>query len=114
MLAPGPQGALATIRYEILREGIQDCEARTQIERALTDPALKAKLGADLAKRCEDALAERTKCLWEYVAPNTADDSWRGRASPEGQAWFLASQWPDRARKLYNLAGEVAAKVGQN
>jgi hypothetical protein len=114
VLAPGPQGALATARFEILREGIQDCEARILLEQAVTDPALKGKLGADLAKRCEEALAERTASLWKSIASagsTGADDSWRGRASTEGQTWFLASNWQDRARKLYALAAEVAEKV---
>jgi hypothetical protein len=114
LLAPGPQGALATARYEVLREGIQDCEARIQIEKALADPALKAKLGAGLVESCEGLLAERTASMWEAVAKGgaTADDAWRVKAtSPEGNAWFLTSGWQKRAQKLYTVAGEVQAKL---
>jgi hypothetical protein len=115
LLAPGPQGALATVRYEVLREGIQDCEARIQIEKALSDPAAKAKLGAGLVESCEGALAERTTCLWEAVAKGGTGDreAWRARVpSPEGNAWFLTSGWQKRAARLYALAGEVQAKLG--
>lgn len=35
LLAPGPSGPVATPRYEVFRKGIQLCEARTLIERAL-------------------------------------------------------------------------------
>jgi len=33
--APGPDGAVATVQYEMLREGLQDCEAIRAIERGL-------------------------------------------------------------------------------
>ena len=49
--APGPDGPVATQRFEALREGIQESEARIYIEKALTDEALLAKLGDDLAKQ---------------------------------------------------------------
>ena len=114
VLAPGPAGALATGRYEVLREGIQDCEARIILEKALADPALKAKLPGDLTAACEEALAERTRCLWEAIAKGggTAGDAWRVKAlSPEGNAWFIASGWQERARQLYTLAGRVQARL---
>ena len=84
------------------------------LEKALTDAALKAKLGADLVKRCEDALTERTTSLWKAVgapAGGDRDDTWRKGPSAQGQAWFLESHWPERSRKLYALAGEVAGKT---
>ena len=49
MLVPGPAGPVASTRYECMREGIQECEARIAIESVLTDEAQKAKLAADLA-----------------------------------------------------------------
>ena len=39
VLAPGPEGAIATVRYEVLREGLQECGARVAIEQALIDQA---------------------------------------------------------------------------
>ena len=59
--APGPNGALATQRFEMLREGIQDTEARIVLEKAL-----KAKtLPVELAARVEKLLPERSAYLKE-------------------------------------------------
>jgi hypothetical protein len=91
--APGPDGAIATVQYEILREGIQDCEAMARLRGALTDEALRARLGADLARRCETAIEEML-CMLETGA----------RCSPGGGADVRA-----HVRRLYALAGEVAA-----
>ncbi len=48
LLAPGPEGPVASDELEAYREGLQECEARIAIERALGDEARKARLGADL------------------------------------------------------------------
>ena len=67
-LAPGPEGAVATVRYEALREGLQECEARVAIEQALVDKALADKVGDDLAKKGQALLVERQKAFWRTVA----------------------------------------------
>jgi len=36
--APGPDGAVATVQYEMLREGVQECEAALAIRRQLRRP----------------------------------------------------------------------------
>ncbi len=41
----GPTGPVASTRYEQMREGVQQCEARIAIATALTDEKLKAKVG---------------------------------------------------------------------
>jgi hypothetical protein len=123
MLAPGPDGPAALQRYEILREGVQECEARIAIEQALTDPALKAKLGPELAKKSQDFLDARLWLLWragnplalsggygwQYAtAPLPASECYGGGA---GTTWFIGSGWQDRTQQLYSLAGEVARKA---
>lgn len=69
------------------------------------------------AGRGRGVLAERTQSLWKSVSATMPtgplDQAWRGRPSPEGQAWFLNSSWPQRAEKLYRLAAEVEKKVGR-
>ena len=45
LLAPGPEGPVASDEMEAYREGVQECEARIAIERALGDEARKARLG---------------------------------------------------------------------
>ncbi len=107
LLGPGPDGPVATIRFELLREGLQLAEARTFIERALTDPSKRARLGEDLARRCQQALDRRTYAI--------------KRADPQGNLvaargnpymWaFASSGWLDRDDELYQLASEVVSAL---
>jgi len=73
LLAPGPEGAVATARYENLREGIQICEARIYLEDALLDAGQRARLGADLAGRCQQVLDEHHRAMWKTVWSNEED-----------------------------------------
>jgi hypothetical protein len=116
LLAPGPEGAIATARYEMLREGVQECEARIAIERALTDKDLRRKLGDDLARRAQDVLDERTRAMLRGVfsliqgsrfASNRPNDWWQV-PGVIGSQWFLCSDWQVRTEKLFTTAGEVA------
>jgi len=66
MLLPGPTGPVASTRYEVFREGVQECEARIAIERVLTDDGLKAKLGADQAGRCQQLLDDRIAAIPQF------------------------------------------------
>ena len=49
LLAPGPEGPVSAARFENARLGMQQAEARTFIERALTDTEMP--LTAELAER---------------------------------------------------------------
>jgi hypothetical protein len=90
--APGPEGALPTVRYQMLREGIQECEARIYIERALSDEETKARLSPDLIARCEDLLRGRIHArMFGLLA-------WE---------WYIGSDWQSSAEDLYRLAWEV-------
>ena len=118
-LAAGPAGPVATMRYEALREGVQECEALICVEDAVTDSAKRAKLGDELAARCEAALKERNWCMWRgYGAmqsgPRASVDctSWRERCSPTGYTWYIESDWQERSETIYRLAGEVAKRLG--
>ena len=125
MLVPGPAGPVASIRYEYLREGIQQCEARIAIERILTDEARKARLAPDLAKKCQDVLDERLRETWragsdmqltgrDYASAKLAGDSYGPiYTGISGHFWFAASGWQDRTQAFYALAGEVVKKAGQ-
>jgi hypothetical protein len=125
LLAPGPEGPVATHRYEVMREGVQECEARIFIERALTDEKLRAKLGDVLARRYQDALDERIRYMIKGMSDLKIDSAingpatnaystWWNRAGIEGHKWFIASGWQERTRRLYALAGEVARKLNAN
>jgi len=118
LLAPGPDGPVATTRFEALREGVQECEARIQIERALIDDATRARLGPDLADRCETLLEERMNVMWKSLSslqvtgPGWANATgWRWIQGVAGHNWFLGSDWQKRSEELYSLAGEVAKKL---
>jgi hypothetical protein len=96
VLAPGPHGPLATARFEMLRSGAQDLEARIFLEKALLDPAARESMGAELADRCQQLLDDRVRA------------NLIGRA-----AWLFFSRGEERLEKLYELAGEVAGKLGR-
>jgi len=92
LLAPGRDGAIATYRSEMVRENVQEIEARVFIEKALHDEAKKAKIGEKLAKRALEVLDERVR----------ASNRKGGAQSTEVTAL---------ARDLYRVAAEVAEKL---
>jgi hypothetical protein len=94
LLAAGPQGPLATVRFEMIREGAQDVEARIFLEQALLDSGKKAKLGEAFATRCQQLLDDRVRAI------NL------GR-----QCWSNFAGAPERLEALYTLAAEAAAKL---
>jgi hypothetical protein len=120
MLVPGPAGPVASTRYELMREGVQECEARIAIESVLTNPAQLAKLPADLAKRAQQLLDDR---VWRELKAfsdlqltgrtyATSGNNWGyGCGGTAGHYWYAGSGWRDRTQELYNLAGEVAKKL---
>lgn len=97
-LGPGKESAISTIRLEMMREGLQECEARIFIEKALLDAGARAKLGEELAARCQEVLDERTRILIRGSTRLTC-------------AQFVGSGWQARSTKLYNAAAEVATKL---
>jgi glycosyl hydrolase family 123 len=118
-LAPGPGGPAATTRLLAMIEGIQECEARITIEAALMDKRLKARLGADLAKRCQRGLDERLHTMWKTLSNYQLGGpdffraaAWRWTAGVPGHRWYLSTGWQDASRRLYGLAGEVQRKLG--
>jgi len=91
-LAPGPDGALATARLESLKEGVQECEARICLESALLDASQKAKVGAELAQRCQDALDEHHRAMWKTAWFNDEDLASLGKIgegrNPQEGLWY--------------------------
>ena len=70
VLAPGQSGPVATARYENLREGIQECEARILIESVLTDAVKIKKIDAGLATRAQALLDDRQRAIWRSIWTN--------------------------------------------
>jgi hypothetical protein len=113
-LAPGPEGPLATNRLLALNEGVQECEARIIIERALTDEALRARLDPELVKQCQELLDRRLHAMWRALCNYQIGGpfffgagAWRWTPGIPGHRWFLSSGWQDEGRKLFELAGRV-------
>jgi len=96
ILAPGRDGALATARFEMIRQGAQDLEARIFLEKVLLDADMRARLGDDLCQRCRQLLDDRVRAIL------------LGRPS-----WVLFDGGQERLEKLYSLAGEAAGRLGK-
>ncbi|HUU43573.1 MAG TPA: glycoside hydrolase domain-containing protein [Planctomycetota bacterium] len=108
ILSPGRDGAISTQRFEMMREGIQECEARIFIERAI----LEKKIDGDLADRCQEVLDERIPPLrigTSLLAQQAdADNTWWNWPGSLGYNWYVGSGWQERSEKLYSAAAEVA------
>ncbi|HET6429451.1 MAG TPA: glycoside hydrolase domain-containing protein, partial [Phycisphaerae bacterium] len=96
LIAPGPDGPVASVRYENAREGFQEAEARVFLEKALLDKA--RPLPPTLAAEAQKLLDERTMYLrmWEADAADLPRIGWQ-----------------DRTRRLYDLAGKVAGALSK-
>jgi len=101
--APGPDGPLGTARFEMLREGMQELEARIAIERAL----LAGAVGGALADECRALLKRRIEVRWK----NGRFMGGHGGLyrSQEDRHWGVEPDWQDSAILLFHLAGRVAA-----
>jgi len=96
-LAPGPNGAISTARFEVLREGIEDANVRVFLERVLTNPARRASLGEDLANKAQALLDERAI----MIASGEHRSCWQELDSGVGT----------RREKLLSMAAIVAGAI---
>ena len=107
LLAPGPDGPVTTARFEMFREGLQECEARMALEKALADEASRGRLGEALVRRCSEVIKERDKLI-DLVIEG------RGYGRSDGwYYWYISSGWENRAAKLFDCAGDAARVLGQ-
>ena len=105
ILSPGPDGAIATARFEAFREGLQESEARIFIEKALTDPALRRLLGQDLCARAQEVLDERVRANRLAIRDGGSKLTW---------AWYVGSDWQERSARLFATAAEVARRLASS
>ena len=102
MLAPGKEGAIATTRYEMFREGLQECETRLFLEEAL----FHGKITGEPAKRAQEVLDARTRIL------DDLDQTRKREASYEEKdviyQKFVDANWQKLTDRLYAAAAEVA------
>ncbi|MHC4916979.1 MAG: glycoside hydrolase domain-containing protein [Planctomycetota bacterium] len=104
ILKPGREGPISSMRFELMRQGVQETEARIYIERALADPARKSRLGSDLAGRYRKLADQR---VWRIMRQNIVF------RRPTGAHLYAAGPWQEQAAELYAIAAEVAAKLGE-
>jgi hypothetical protein len=98
VLGKGKSGALATVRSEAFREGLQEVEARIYIEKAWLDDDARERLGEELRERIRAVLDDRIRmCL---------------NSEGDGEPWYISSDWAGRSAKLFSLAAEIAAQYG--
>ena len=123
MAPPGPDGAMATGKLQVMREGLQETEARIFLESALNDPAQRQRLGDALAQKAQAVLEERMRALVMTLEGQTiagfgkykkpwldgfgAGDFQPGQAGVFRQ-WYMASGWQERSEKVFTVAAEVA------
>ncbi len=95
---PGPEGAEPDLYYEAFAEGLEELEAAMVLSRAA---ASEATVGKELADKCRGVLRER------LMFCHSRDHSrW-------GQVYYHLDHygWQDLARRTFDLAGEVGAKL---
>jgi hypothetical protein len=127
LVPPGPDGAMASGKLEMMREGLQETEARIFLESVLTDPVQAKKLPAPLAAKAQEVLNGRLRALKPDVEQQTTAGflnnprplldgfGFNGLYTPLFSAIFqqqyMASGWQERSGKLFDVAGEVATAL---
>jgi hypothetical protein len=103
LFAPGPDGPIATERYEAMREGVQICEATLFIQRGIE----AGKLDAALAERANKILDARGKLRIDSWVLRDKSGAMRFD-EPNASAGALESE-----NELYAVAAEVAKALGK-
>lgn len=117
--SPGATGSETTIGFEVLREGVQECEARICIEKSLLDGRSRAKLGEPLAKKSQEILDRRLRyMLWMFRQGDFSLQAGsktcllgNGNCREGGGAmplsWYSGSGWQERSKELFDAAAEI-------
>jgi hypothetical protein len=111
IVGDGADGPVASVQVEVLREGLQEADARVFVQNALLDENLAARLGPDLARRCKLLCDQRTwelRYLCEYTVTGYSKMAWPAHYILDPSAWR------QRSRQLYDMAAEVAETLRGN
>ncbi len=92
---PGPEGALPTVRFEMMREGLQDTEARIFLERQLSREGFVDVLGEDLLEEVRDLVGTE----------------WAVRNARAGHNFTPGTGWESRLRRLYAAAALAQSRL---
>jgi hypothetical protein len=108
-LGAGAKGPVSTVRFEMLRDGLQEHEARIVLERALLDGSLGKGLGEKRAAEVQAMLDERTRYISWGEGRFTVD--WGPYSflpgGPLGSRWYGYSGWQERSERLFAAAAEA-------
>ena len=104
ILAPGPRGAMPTENFEQFRQGIQECQARIAIEKAI----LAKRLDPALAAKCQAMLDER---LWHLRGLGACGGAGTFFGVGLTSAWFEGAGSAGMPEKLFAAAAQVDAKA---
>ena len=102
IVSPGPNGPVATARLQIMRESLQEAEARIFVQNAVLDEDRTARMPADLVRRCKELCDKRTQMIRYYSQfnePAVLDDYAKV---------FNERRWQDLSEELYQAASDVA------
>jgi len=111
VLGPGKTAPIPTARYEMIREGVEEAEARVFVQNAILDEGSRSRLGAALAAKCKAVCDDRTRQFrylsefWPCTMAQNGDPIYPDLVVP----WV----WEDRSQQLYDLAAEVAKALGK-
>ncbi|HUV40067.1 MAG TPA: hypothetical protein VMY39_10655, partial [Planctomycetota bacterium] len=111
VVGDGSTGPVSTTRAEVLREGLQEADARVFVQNALLDEERRAKLGDDLARRADRVCRDRTWAL-RYLSEFSIAGS--GKGGWATQYIFQPTPWQELSRELYDTAAEVERALGRN
>jgi hypothetical protein len=106
LLGAGRLAPAHTCRSQMLRESLQEAEARVYVQNALLDDALRAKLGVPLTEECKQICDDRTREF--FYAAVFFDDN-----GTEYGRVFNQEQWDARTEKLYRAAGKVSKALSE-
>ena len=100
----------STARFEMLREGVQECEARIFVQTALDS----GNVPAELAARCSEVLSDRDEFLRKAAIDTTGRRPWFASRNPSDEAYLgYVAGWQEQSERLYDAAAEVAALTSE-
>lgn len=108
IIAAGPNGPVATDRFEAMREGVQVAEAMLYLQRALDDN----KATGELAAKIDKLLDARAQRMVNIMKAGEAAGKEKKRVTLDAlYADELAKDAAERDAELYALCGEVSRAI---
>ena len=101
LMGAGKSAPAHSCRTQMLRESQQEAEARVFVQNALLDEKLKARLGPELARRCEQICDDRTRMFFFCTV-------YFGERGQEYGRVFNQEQWDAQTEQLYKAAADVS------